>query len=98
MPLVHANLYIGMYYSRLFLFPPEYQSSIPQIRKKIFCSFYALSLRKRNIDERKVMQFNGNNDQNRMKFSSAEFAKRFLADKCCASKQFSECKFCMVFR
>nr|WP_278739589.1 hypothetical protein [Alistipes onderdonkii] len=75
-----------MYYSRLCLFPPEYQSSIPQIRKKIFCSFYALSLRKRNIDERKVMQFNGNNDQNRMKFSSAEFAKRFLADKCCASE------------
>ena len=34
----------------------------------------------------KVMQFNGNNDQNRMKFSSVEFAKRFLADKCCASK------------
>ena len=64
----------------------------------INANHFAISLRKRNIDERKVMQFNGNNDQNRMKFSSAEFAKRFLADKCCASKQFSECKFCMVFR
>jgi hypothetical protein len=42
-------LQFGMYYSRLCLFPPEYQSSIPQIRKKIFCSFYALSLSERNI-------------------------------------------------
>lgn len=48
-------MYIGMYYSRLYLSRPEYQSSIPQIRKKIFCAFYAPSLRKRNIDKRKVM-------------------------------------------
>jgi len=90
-----------MYYNHLCLFLQEYQPSIPQIRKKIFCSFYALSLRKRNIeniDERKVMQFNGNNNLNRMEFSSAELAKRFLANKCCTNKQFFECNFRMVFR
>ena len=44
------------------------------------------------------MQFNGNNNLNRMEFSSAELAKRFLANKCCTNKQFFECNFRMVFR
>ena len=83
MPLVHANLYIGMYYSRLCLFPPEYQSSIPQIRKKIFCSFYALSLRKRKSNGYNWLQLS----ENHAKFA---LGKLFACTTFVGQKSFGE--------